>query len=102
AASVEDAASAKSDLKRLQDAWSAGDAAQLDALIRETSRTPEAVTRAMLTDRKPHMTDVAEEVFEGKEPAFLVVGAAHMVGKDGVVNLLEKRGYKVEQVVLKK
>jgi uncharacterized protein YbaP (TraB family) len=30
----------------------------------------------------------------------MVVGAAHMVGAEGVVKLLEKRGYKVEQVVL--
>jgi uncharacterized protein len=102
AASVEDAASVQTNLKRLQDAWSAGDAARLDALIRETSRTPEAVTRAMLTDRNPHMADVAEQFLKGKEPAFLVVGAAHMVGKDGVVSLLEKRGYKVEQVAIKK
>ena len=36
----------------------------------------------------------------GKEPAFVVVGAGHMVGPDGVVQLLEKRGYKVEQVAI--
>ena len=47
------------------------------------------------------MADVAEQFLKGKEQAFLVVGAAHMVGKDGVVSLLQKRGYKVEQVALR-
>ena len=40
------------------------------------------------------------QFLKGKETAFVVVGAAHMVGADGVVKLLEKRGYKVEQVLL--
>ena len=44
------------------------------------------------------MADVAEQFLKGKEPAFVVVGAAHMVGQDGVVRILQKRGYKVEQV----
>jgi uncharacterized protein len=89
-------------LKRLQDAWMTGDADKMDSLIRETSRTPDEITRKLLTDRNPHMAEVAEQYLKGKEPAFLVVGAAHMVGKDGLVALLQKRGYKVEQVLLKK
>ena len=48
-----------------------------------------------------HMADAAEQFLKGKEPAFLVVGAAHLVGKDGVAAILAQRGYKVEQVTLK-
>ena len=44
------------------------------------------------------MADVAEQFLKGKEQAFVVVGAGHMVGPGGVVRILEKRGYKVEQV----
>jgi len=87
-------------VKRLQDVWMSGDAAGLDALIHEKSSTPDAITRGMLEDRNPHMADVAEQHLKGKEIAFMVVGAAHMVGAEGVVKLLEKRGYKVEQVAL--
>jgi uncharacterized protein YbaP (TraB family) len=28
----------------------------------------------------------------------VVVGAAHLVGKDGVIELLKSRGYRVEQL----
>ena len=102
AASVEEGFDMQSNLKRLRDAWTTGDADKVDAIIREDSKTPEKITRAMLQDRNPHMADAAEQFLKGKEQAFLVVGAAHMVGKEGVVALLQKRGYKVEQVALTK
>ena len=54
----------------------------------------------MLQDRNLRMADAAEQFLKGKEAAFVVVGAAHMVGRDGVISILEKRGYKVEQVAL--
>ncbi|MEO8371056.1 MAG: TraB/GumN family protein [Candidatus Solibacter sp.] len=87
-------------VKKIQDLWISGDAAGLDAMIHEKSSTPESITRGMLEDRNPHMADVAEQHLKGKETAFMVVGAAHMVGAEGVVKLLEKRGYKVERVAL--
>ena len=100
-AAVEDAADEEGNLKRLQDAWFTGDAQKLDALIRESSKMPEEINKALLKDRNPHMADAAVQFLKGKEQAFLVVGAAHLVGPDGVVSLLQKRGYKVEQVSLK-
>jgi uncharacterized protein len=87
-------------VKKIEDVWISGDAAALDALIHEKSSVPEAITRSMLEDRNPHMADIAEQHLKSKETAFMVVGAAHMVGAEGVVKLLEKRGYKVEQVAL--
>jgi uncharacterized protein YbaP (TraB family) len=30
-------------------------------------------------------------------PCFVVVGAAHMVGPDGLLNLLKVKGYKIDQ-----
>ena len=87
--------------RKLQDAWMSGDAARVDKLVRESmAKGPESLNKALLTDRNPHMADIAEQFLKGKEQGFLVVGAAHMVGKDGVVELLRQRGYKVEQVPL--
>ncbi len=33
----------------------------------------------------------------GKDDILVIVGAAHLVGRDGVVELLRSRGYRVEQ-----
>jgi uncharacterized protein YbaP (TraB family) len=87
--------------KRIEVAWISGDPGQLEKIIREqTASDPVEFDKAMLQDRNLHMADVAEQFLKGKEPAFVVVGAGHMVGPDGVVKLLEKRGYKVEQVAI--
>lgn len=90
----------KEKVKLIQDAWLSGDADKLDSMQRETTSMPAEMTKAMLYDRNPHMADVAEQFLKGKDVGFMVVGAAHMVGQDGIVRILEKRGYKVEQVVI--
>ncbi|MDE3165900.1 MAG: TraB/GumN family protein [Acidobacteriota bacterium] len=102
AASADEGLDMQDTVKRLQDAWISGDAGKLEAITEESTRTPPEITRAVLQDRNPHMADAAETCLKGKQQAFLVVGAAHMLGKDGIVALLEKRGYKVEQVALAK
>src|SRR5436305_6166970 len=90
-ATTEDASDMKESLSRLQAAWTSGDIEKMDTVVRESSHMPEQITRMMLTDRNPHMADVVERFLKGKEQAFMVVGAAHMIGKDGVVSILQKR-----------
>ncbi len=53
---------------------------------------------AMLIDRNVGMADVAEEMLEDGDNVFYVVGAAHMVGNDGVIALLKDRGWTVKQL----
>jgi uncharacterized protein YbaP (TraB family) len=101
ASSVKQAGKSIDQSKKVQDLWMRGDAAQVEAALHEDAGPPE-VEKALLYDRNPHMADVAEQYLKGKGEAFLVVGAAHLVGKQGVVSLLEKRGFKVQQVALAK
>lgn len=102
AASAEEGLQMEDKTQRIREVWSSGDTVRLEAITRESTKTPEKITRAILQDRNPHMADVAEQFLKGKETTFLIVGAAHMVGKEGIVALLQQRGYKVEQVSLRK
>ena len=86
--------------KRLQQAWMSGDAGQMEKIMREQASDAVEFAKTMVEDRNLHMADVAEQFLKGKEQAFVVVGAGHMVGPGGVVRILEKRGYKVEQVAI--
>jgi hypothetical protein len=86
--------------KRLQQAWINGDAGQMETIMREQTSDAVEFAKAMVEDRNLHMADVAEQFLKGKEQAFVVVGAGHMVGPGGVVRILAKRGYKVEQVAI--
>jgi uncharacterized protein YbaP (TraB family) len=38
-----------------------------------------------------------EKLLAGDRDAMVVVGSAHLVGEEGVVNLLREKGYTVEQ-----
>jgi hypothetical protein len=87
--------------KRTEEIWMSGDADLLDRTLREAmSKDPIEVVEANLEERNPHMADVVERFLNGQEPAFVVVGTGHMVGRIGLVKLLEKRGYRVEQVAI--
>jgi uncharacterized protein YbaP (TraB family) len=87
--------------KRIEETWITGDTGQMEKIVREgMSSGSDEFDARMLRDRNLHMADVAEQFLRGKEPVFVVVGAGHMVGADGVVKLLQKRGYSVEQVAL--
>jgi len=102
AGALEESASMPEEMKEVEEVWRSGDADRMDRLMSESSHVPEQVEKVLVQDRNPHMADVAEQFLNGGEQAFVVVGAAHLVGKDGVVRILESRGYKVEQVLLAK
>jgi uncharacterized protein YbaP (TraB family) len=94
--------------KRLTDesmrAWQSGDADRLKALmidrpIRESPQMKK-VTQKLLDDRNGPMADKVEGYMKaGDGPHFVVVGAGHLVGEQGIVQrLAAKKDYQVEQV----
>lgn len=58
----------------------------------------DAYTTAMLTDRNRHMADAAKQYINDGILVFFVVGAMHMLGDDGIVELLVQDGYNVERL----
>lgn len=52
----------------------------------------------MLIDRNLGMADFVEDALASGDEVFVCVGAAHVVGKDALVELLRERGYTVELV----
>src|ERR1051326_957680 len=83
--------------KDVIDAWKTGDAARLDSLLMETTRQYPRIERRFLTDRNKTWLPRIEEYLHGDKDVFMVVGMAHLVGKDGLVALLKKKGLQVKQ-----
>jgi uncharacterized protein YbaP (TraB family) len=52
----------------------------------------------LLHDRNIGMADKIEELLKTSQTAFVMPGAAHLVGEDGLIKMLQDRGYQVEQV----
>ena len=51
----------------------------------------------LITKRNDKMAQKIESCLKSDSDYFVVVGAGHVIGRDGIADLLEKRGYKVIQ-----
>ena len=84
------------DLDPLLQAWMNGDVKTLDNMITaDFENRPEARKR-LLSDRNTEWTAKIEKMAGEWHNYFIVVGAAHLTGSDGVVALLRKDGYQVD------
>jgi uncharacterized protein len=78
-------------------AWRAGDGDALDKMIVEAMREHPAIYKKFLTDRNAAWMDQIVKLLGQEKDVFVVVGAAHLAGRDSVLELLRKRGFEVEQ-----
>jgi uncharacterized protein YbaP (TraB family) len=92
-------------LRRAQaviDAWRSGDAAALEALLADATRGGGAVAeftrRILLGRRNPEMVAHIEQLMGKDSVTFVGVGLLHLLGPNGLPQLLAQRGYLVEQV----
>lgn len=91
---------AASDVTHLLRVWREGDTKTLeDFAYGPGAGDPRTapIRNKILTARNKTMLVKVEEMITEPGTEFVVVGAAHLVGKDGIVELLKKKGYQVEQ-----
>lgn len=90
-----------SDLKQMFAAWKDGDAQRLERIVdRSLGPDPKARQAFMETmnyGRNQAMADKIERYLRSGETHLVIVGALHLVGERGVIALLRKRGYKIDQ-----
>jgi uncharacterized protein YbaP (TraB family) len=77
-------------------AWRAGDSAKLAALLSDEYKSFPALYRLLVSDRNKHWVPQIERFLKGNEDYFVVVGALHLVGDGGLLELLRHDGYKPE------
>jgi hypothetical protein len=84
--------------------WSEGAADKIDELTNaeeaNDSADEKALSRRLREDRNPPMTERLEKCLHSPDSCFMIVGAAHAVGREGIVKELQARGYRVEQAVV--
>jgi uncharacterized protein YbaP (TraB family) len=79
-------------------AWLKGDTTGIEEAILSGMRQYPEIYPKLILERNRRWVPQIEQMIKGGENALIVVGAAHLVGKDGVVELLKQRGYTVEQL----
>jgi len=95
--SVEDSARAREEIDKMVGAWRKGDVAALSALLSEGFEKYPQLYRPLTVERNRKWIGRIEGLLDDKDDYLVVVGALHLVGSDSVVELLQKKGYKVTQ-----
>jgi uncharacterized protein YbaP (TraB family) len=75
--------------------WRKGDEAKMEELYIKDLKLYPKLYQTLIVDRNNKWVRNIEVYLNGSGNTMVVVGAAHLVGADGLVNLLRKRGYKV-------
>ncbi len=89
------------DLEQIMAAWKNGDADALsEVMFSELEDHPEfaPLHKRMFTNRNHAMSKRIEEITEERSVLFVVVGAAHLVGDEGLVAIFERKGYSLQQL----
>jgi uncharacterized protein YbaP (TraB family) len=85
-------------LDRIVRAWMTGDVNVVEELLLAGMREYPEVHQKLIVDRNRRWLPQIEKLINQGENALVVVGAAHLVGKNGVIESLKARGYVVEQL----
>lgn len=86
-------------MKELYELYKKGNKDELEAFLfieDEGNEYDQIYNDALITIRNQNMTKNLEEYFAQDKNIFCIVGLAHIIGENGIADLLEKDGYKVE------
>jgi uncharacterized protein YbaP (TraB family) len=98
---VKDLRILRQEMDKLTQAWITGDAQGLESIMTRgvvEDRRMSSVYEKLVVERNRNMASKIEEFLRNKETYFVVVGAAHLVGNQGIIEILKGRGYLVEQL----
>jgi len=82
-------------------AWITGDTKSMESIITKPTaedRNLFSLYEKLIYERNRNMVSRIEEFLKTKETYFVVVGAGHLVGKKGIIEMLRRKGYAVEQL----
>ncbi len=77
--------------------WLKGDADGLASLLLAGMREYPDLYEKVLVERNRRWVGEIEKLIGQESGAMVVIGAAHVVGKDSVIEMLKVKGYRVEQ-----
>jgi uncharacterized protein len=83
---------------RMADAWKAGDTTTVETMVLTDMQSEPQMNERLLLERNRAWLPVVETLFARPRPAFVVVGSAHLLGADGLLESLRAKGYRIEQL----
>lgn len=97
--SLEELAETPRILGEVLEAWRAGDMARLDKLLLRDARTKyPTIFKDLIVDRNNAWLPKLDALLKSPEVEFVLVGAGHLAGAEGLLTRLRRRGYAIEQI----
>jgi uncharacterized protein YbaP (TraB family) len=94
---MEDLDTEVSGVKEMAQAWAFGNVAAMEKMTLTALQESPELYKRLLLERNNNWIPHVETCLKQNAGCFIVVGAAHLVGPDGLPTLLTKKGYKVTQ-----
>ena len=86
------------ELEKMIEFWTAGEAEQLEEMVLKSFKDYPHIYNTFLTERNQKWIGKIESLLKGDKNSLIITGTAHLLGKEGVLSLLEEKEYTVEQL----
>jgi len=98
---VKEASSLGKNIDKMVEAWKDGAVDKMVKFVNEDrgdNSDMEDVFKVIIEKRNLRMSEKISTLIKEGKSCFVIVGAAHLIGKEGVVNLLMNMGFKIKQI----
>jgi hypothetical protein len=97
--SLQDLEEVATSMDQMLTAWRAGDNETLaDLFVNDMKEGYPALYESLLVQRNLNWMPIIESMFQDADTEFVLVGAAHLVGEDGLLSMLQSKGYTITSV----
>jgi len=89
------------ELDKLTQAWTTGDTKGMESILTRSvseDKRLSPIFEKLIYERNRKMVSKIEDLLRTKETYFVIVGAGHLVGNRGIIEVLKGKGYFVEQL----
>ena len=85
--------------QKLIELYLKGDITAIERFIRANLSADKEQFAALITDRNNKMAHKLDSILKKKESFFCAIGAGHLAGSEGVINLLRTRGFRLRPML---
>ena len=94
---LKDMANVETDFPKMVKAWREGDDVTLEKMINDSMSGSPQFRKELLDNRNENWVKKINEYMKGDKDIMVIVGAAHLVGEKGLIQLLKGSGMRVER-----
>jgi len=95
---LEESSNMRESIDEMIRAWRYGDIESLESYLLESISEHKELNDTLVSNRNRRWVSQIEELLDDKDDYLIIVGALHLVGQDGVPNLLKQKRVKILQL----